>query len=221
MFSKFFKFFLFIFLLQYGFAQINYTGEIPLKESNYARTIINNNYNTYWSHCSDMILGTTIDSVNYTNPVEFYNRIFLQWNIGEALIPYGSHIDSVRLVIDNIRNSGGNELRVLLYNAKNQVYNTATSTLWNYTKNISDSLADVKSVSYQIDKTFYSGSKLCQAVQSSLDSTYFTLGLRTRYYSDPSYTINQCDIKLAYYFTLPPKTIVLNQTFNGLRIWFY
>ncbi len=208
-FRKTIFFFLFAFL-QFSVSQINYTKEIPLKTSNGSRVIIEGSEfgNSYPDGYSDVLIGTKTIEGQFT-----LFRLFIQWDLPDSQIPDGSHIDSVRLVMDSIRTSGSKQMEAVLFNIENSVYNTETSVLWNATTLYSDSIAFTKSRFFKIDKTYPAGSKFVQAVQNSLTRDLFTLGIRN--ISGELDTINGLNIKMAFYYTLPSKNVVLNQTFDG------
>ncbi|GEM_PF-6405346 len=140
-FRKTIFFFLFVFF-QFSVSQINYTKEIPLKTSDGLRVIIEGSEfgNFYPNGYSDVSIGTTTIEGQFT-----LYRLFIQWDLPDSQIPDGSHIDSVRLVMDSIRTSGSKQMEAVLFNIENSVYNTETSVLWNATTLYSDSIAFTKS----------------------------------------------------------------------------
>ncbi|HGY54199.1 MAG TPA: T9SS type A sorting domain-containing protein [Caldithrix abyssi] len=140
-------------------------------------------------------------------------RTFYQWELTDDIIPDGSTITSVRIVISDITSPDNIQLRVNFYNVALDIGSSTGSDLWQKTDDASNAIGEQQSNDYTIDYTYPEGSGFATAVQNALPSDFFTLGLKDANESTHNYEyqINNCKVKLEIHFKRPSVNVTVNQ----------
>ena len=108
--------------------------------------------------------GSTKHITSYPSllPLSHYGsgvqRDFFQWNIPDEVIPDGSTINSVRILITNIESTDNNELVATFFNIGQNLNDASASDLWNATDDFTQSIGQNQSNNFTIDYTYTSGS---------------------------------------------------------------